>query len=94
MDAEQYGTLEESPEMIVLEIIGGAVVLEIAVQAAWHLGARRFWRPDPPRCIEIMKFSDHTHARCRADLDHEGPHEFRIDGLTYYRENPRKKAPA
>lgn len=79
---------------VVLEIIGAAVVLEIGMQVAWHLGMRKLWRPDPPRCIEIMRFSDHTQARCRADLDHEGPHEFRSDGGTYYRENPRKNSAA
>ncbi len=71
---------------IVLEIIGGAVVVEVAMQAAWHLGARRFWRPDPPRCPEVMKFTTNAQRRCRFLEGHDDPlHEFYFGGETYYR---------
>lgn len=74
-----------------LEVIGAAVVLEVAVQAAWHLGARRFWRPDPPKCDRIMRFKQSDDLRCEYDADHDGPHRFTSAGYTYYRENEWKE---
>jgi hypothetical protein len=81
--------------LLALEIIGGAVVLETAIQIAWRLGLCRFWMPKPPKppqCHVIMRFQQISDARCRFEKDHEGPHEFRANGMVYLRENDGKSS--